>query len=83
LTVTVAPWEAGRRTIAAPIPRMPPVTRVRLPARLDASVVVLPLFAALPSLDARRLWIVHIVSYHYFISMEYQSNRREATGADN
>jgi hypothetical protein len=41
-TATAAPWEASRRTIAAPIPRLPPVTKARLPLRLDVDVIALP-----------------------------------------
>ena len=47
-TATAAPWEASRRTIAAPIPPippLPPVPRTRLPARLDVNVMTLPMFS--------------------------------------
>jgi hypothetical protein len=57
-TATAAPWEASRRTIAAPIPRLPPVTKARLPSRLDVDVMALPVLS--PSFA--------LVRYRYYFS---------------
>jgi hypothetical protein len=58
-TATAAPWEASRRTIAAPIPRLPPVTKARLPSRLDVDVMALPVLSPSFALVRYRYYCSH------------------------